>query len=83
MTQPIDRYQPQTGRRIRESGELYRQTFSFPKGSVVERGILFALPSDYTVGTWEANGGKVYIRSDANLSICAISFNFDRSHKAR
>lgn len=64
-------------------GELYRQTFSFPKGSGVERGILYALPSAYTLGTWEANGGTVYVRSNANLDIHSINFNFDRSHKAR
>lgn len=38
-------------------GELYRQTFSFPRGAGVERGILYALPSAYTLDTWEANGG--------------------------
>lgn len=64
-------------------GELYRQTFSFPKGSGVERGILYALPSAYTLNTWETNGGTVYIRSDAACEIYDINFNFDRTHKAR
>lgn len=64
-------------------GELYRQTFEFPKGASVERGVLYALPSAYTLNTWEANGGTVYVRSNANLNIYAINFNFDRSHKAR
>ena len=61
---------------------LYRQTFSFPKGSGVERGILYALPSAYTLDTWEANGGVVYVRSNAPLSIYNINYNFDRTHKA-
>lgn len=61
---------------------LYKQTFSFPKGSGVERGILYALPSAYTLNTWEANGGSVYVRSNANLSVYEINYNFDRSHKA-
>jgi len=64
-------------------GELYRQTFAFPKGIGVERGILYALPSAYTLNTWEANGGTVYCYSDAALDIYDINFNFDRSHKAR
>lgn len=63
-------------------GELYRQTFSFPKGSGTERGILYGLPSAYTLGTWEANGGTVYIRSNANINIHSINYNFDTTHKA-
>lgn len=64
-------------------GQLYRQTFSFPRGAGVERGILYGLPSAYTLGTWEANGGTVYIRSNAATDIYAINYNFDRSHKAK
>lgn len=64
-------------------GELYRQTFSFPRGAGTERGILYALPSGYTLNTWEANGGTIYLRSDSTLSIYDINYNFDRSHKAR
>lgn len=64
-------------------GELYRQTFAFPRGSGQERGIVYALPSAYTLNTWEANGGTVYIRSNNTVDIYDITFNFDRSHKAR
>lgn len=64
-------------------GELYRQTFPFPKGSGIERGILYALPSAYTLNTWESNGGRVYVRSNASVDVYEINFNFDRSHKAR
>lgn len=64
-------------------GEIYRQTFSFPKGSGTERGILYALPSAYTAATWESNGGQVYVRSNHDLDIYGINYNFDRSHKAR
>lgn len=63
-------------------GELYRQTFTFPKGAGVERGVLYALPSAYTLDTWEANGGKIYVRSNHTLDIYAINYNLDRSHKA-
>ena len=64
-------------------GELYRQTFSFPKGAGVERGVLYSLSSAYTLDTWEANGGTVFLRSDASMDIYDINFNFDRSHKAK
>ena len=64
-------------------GELYRQTFSFPRGAGVERGILYSLPSAYTLGTFAANGGTVYARSNATVDIHSINYNFDRSHKAR
>lgn len=64
-------------------GELYRDTKSYPKGSGVERGILYALPSAYTRSTWENNGGTIYVRSDASLEIYGINANFDRSYKAR
>jgi len=64
-------------------GELYRQTFSFPKGTGTERGILYALPSAYTLNTFEANGGKVKVRSNNNVEVYLFNFNFDRSHKAR
>lgn len=63
-------------------GELYRQTFSFPRGSGTPRGILYSLPSAYTLGTWEANGGEVFVESNADVDIYDINFNFDRSHKA-
>ena len=63
-------------------GELYRQTYSFPRGAGVERGILYALPSAYTLNTWEANGGTVYVNSNHDLDVYGINFNFDLSHKA-
>ena len=62
---------------------LYEQTFSFPRGAGVERGILYALPSSYTLDTWQLNGGVVYIRSDAALTLHSVNYNFDRTHKAR
>lgn len=64
-------------------GQLYRQTFSFPRGTGVERGILYSLPSAYTRGTWEANGGKIYLYSSHSLDIYAINGNFDTSYRAR
>jgi len=63
-------------------GELYRQTFVFPKGASVERGVVYGLPSAYTLDTWEANGATVYVRSNAPADIYKINYNFDRTHKA-
>ena len=63
-------------------GELDRQTFSFPRGASVERGVVYALPSAYTLNTWETNGGSIYVRTNASLNIYNKVFNFDRSHKA-
>lgn len=64
-------------------GEIYRETFNFPKGNGIERGVLYAVPSAYTLGTWQANGGQVKLLSNYNLDIYRINFNLDRSHKAR
>lgn len=62
-------------------GELYRQTILFRDTS--QKGVLYALPSAFTLNTWEANGGIVYIEPSVNMTIHSINFNFDRSHKAR
>lgn len=64
-------------------GELYRQTFAFPRGSGQERGILWGLPSAYTLGSWEANGATLYVRSNAAISLYGIVYNISRTHKAR
>lgn len=66
-----------------EVGQIYRQTFTFPKGSGQERSIVYTLASLYQSATWEANGGTIYIRSNASLSIYDIDMNVDRTHKAR
>ena len=64
-------------------GEIYRQTFSFPKGGSVERGVLYAIPSAYTLDTWEANGATVYFRSNDILTAYGFKMNIDRTYKAR
>lgn len=63
-------------------GELYRQTFTFPKGNGEVRGIMYSLSSGYTYSTWQENSGKVYIRTNYTCYIYRINFNFDRSHKS-
>lgn len=64
-------------------GVLYPQTFSFPKGTGIARGIIYTLPAAYQLNTWQANGGTVKIRSNAALSIYGVTYNFVRTHKAR
>ena len=66
---------------IQGIGEVYRQTFTFPRGSGVERGIMYSLSSLYNLGTWEANGAKLYMRSNASTQIYTINYNFDRTFK--
>lgn len=61
---------------------LYFETKDFPKGAGEIRGIKYSLPSAYTLDTWEANKGKVYIESNANLDVYGMVFNFDTSHRA-
>ncbi len=64
-------------------GQIYRQTFSFPKGTGTERSVVYTLASLYQSATWEANGATIYIRSNHTLQIYDIDMNVDRSHKAR
>lgn len=64
-------------------GEIYRQSFTFPKGSGSERGVVYALPSLYNLSTWEANGATIYVRSNHSVDIYDINTNVDRTHKAR
>ena len=63
--------------------ELYKQTFPFPKGAGVGRGILFDVTAAYTLDTWEANGGDFYVESSSSFDVYGIIFNFVRTHKAR
>jgi len=63
-------------------GQLYRRIVSFPKGQGQVRSVNFTVVG-YTLGTWEQNGGTVYIRANGNLSVYDIRYVFTRTHKAR
>lgn len=52
-------------------GELYRRTNTFPKGSGVERNIISS-QGVYTLGTWEANGGTIYVNSNGPCEVYGI-----------
>lgn len=64
-------------------GELYRQTFFFPKGANVESSVMYTIPSGYTLQTWENNGARIYVNASHEIDIYRINYNIDRSHKAR
>lgn len=63
-------------------GELYKRTTTLNKGNGVEHSITISA-AGYTLGTWEANGGVVYINSTAAVDIYEIRFVMTRTHKAR
>lgn len=62
-------------------GELYRRISTFPKGTNAERSIV-RTTAVYTLDTWEANGGTVYVRSDNTCDIYDIRFTIFRLFKA-
>lgn len=62
--------------------DLYRDTKGFPRGSGVERGLLYTVPMGYNRSTWEANGGKIFIRSNAVLDIYGMTFNIAKFYRA-
>lgn len=62
-------------------GAIYVQTIYFRGTS--PKGVLYSLPSAYTGTTWEANGGTIYIKPSVNMQFYGMTYNFDRSHKAK
>lgn len=63
-------------------GDLYRRIISLPKGAGVDRPLNFSVYA-YTLGTWEANGAKLYARADGDVNITNIRYVIARTHKAR
>lgn len=61
-------------------GELYRRINSFPKGSGSVRNITLTTYA-YTLNTWEANGGSVYVRSNGPCNIYDIRYVIGRTTK--
>lgn len=61
--------------------KLYEETKYF-RGAT-EKGVLYSLPSAYTLDTWQANGGKIWIQSSVNTTHYGMTYNFDTSHKAK
>lgn len=62
-------------------GAIYVQTIYFRGTSA--KGVLYSLPSAYTGATWEANGGIIKIKPSVNMQFYGMTYNFDRSHKAK
>ena len=61
--------------------DLYRRLVSFPKGNGVIRPINFTVMG-YTLDTWEANGAKVYVRSNGTLDLYDIRYVITRYNTA-
>lgn len=62
-------------------GELYRRIISFPKGVGAVRPVNFTVIG-YTLGTWESNGGTVYVRANGTADIYDIRYVLTRTHGA-
>lgn len=52
-------------------GELYRRIVSFPKGNGIVRPITLTTLA-YTLNTWEANGGSIYVRANGSADLYDI-----------
>lgn len=62
-------------------GELYRRPNSFPKGINIERPVFFS-SGIYTLDTWAANGGTVYIRTNGSADVYGIRYVIYRIYQA-
>ena len=62
-------------------GKLYPKTNPFVKG-VTAYNINVSF-TGYTLNTWEANGGTVYVRSNTACDVYNIRYVLTRTHKAR
>ena len=63
-------------------GEIYTRDFIMSKGNGVVHYYLSSFNA-YTLDTWQANGGKVKIVSDATAQVYDIRYVITRTHKAR
>lgn len=63
-------------------GQFYRRTTTLPKGNGVEQ-TFSSTTSVYNLGTWQANGAKVFIECALSCEIYDIRYLVVRSHKAR
>lgn len=63
-------------------GELYRSTFNIPKGADVEHGVNLSVGA-YMLGTFEANGGTVYVETSNDVDFYDMRTIVTRSHRAR
>ena len=63
-------------------GEIYTRDFVLTRGQNQEHYYLSSFNA-YTLGTWEANGGRVLIRSTHAVQVYDIRYVLTRTHKAR
>ena len=62
-------------------GELYRRSYSFPKGVGIERSI-GSTTAVYTLDTWQSNGADILVEANGTCDIYDIRFVVFRVHKA-
>lgn len=60
-------------------GQLYRRLITFPKGQGIARPASFTV-AGYTLGTWETNGGDVYIRGNGTFDVYGIRFLLQKTY---
>lgn len=63
-------------------GEIYTRDFVLTRGLGQEHYYLSSFNA-YTLGTWEANGGRVLIRTTHSVEVYDIRYVLTRTHKAR
>lgn len=62
-------------------GKLYPGTIAFVRGvTAYNVNVSF---SAYTLGTWQANGARVYVRSNTPCNLYNMRYVLTRTHKAR
>lgn len=61
---------------------LYRTSFSFPKGTGVSRAVNLTAAA-YTLNTWQTNGAVVKVRANGACDIYEARYITHRTHKAK
>lgn len=61
---------------------LYERPITFPRGLGMPQPVTFTTGA-YTLDTWEANGGEIFLRGDGAFEIYDIRFVVFRLHKSR
>ena len=61
-------------------GAIYRRLTTFPKGNGVEHNVVMTTAA-YTLDTWEANGGEVWIECDGPAEVYDIRYVLVRTTK--
>jgi len=58
-------------------GQIFKQTFSMPKGSGAEHGFVFSLASVRNNSAWATSGAGIFLESSHDLNIYDLDLNID------